>query len=69
MPVMNGFEFLNAFEKLEFENKSSVIIVMLTTSLNPGDVDRIKQYGTAGFINKPLTKETVEQIIDNYFKR
>jgi CheY-like chemotaxis protein len=29
MPVMNGFEFLEAYEKLEFQHKQSVVIVML----------------------------------------
>src|SRR5687768_12322476 len=38
MPVMNGFEFLEAYGKLEFARKQSVVIVMLTTSMNPGDV-------------------------------
>lgn len=69
MPVMNGFEFLNAFENIEFENKSSVIIVMLTTSLNPLDVGQVQQSRITGFINKPLTKETIEGIVNNYFSR
>ncbi len=35
MPVMNGFEFMQAYQKLTFDWKKSVVTVMLTTSLNP----------------------------------
>ncbi|UOQ71347.1 hypothetical protein [Hymenobacter cellulosilyticus] len=34
MPVMDGFEFLEAYVQLPDEQRESVII-MLTTSLNP----------------------------------
>ncbi|RDC58851.1 response regulator [Adhaeribacter pallidiroseus] len=35
MPVMDGFEFLKAYEQLELAQRQSVVIIMLTTSLNP----------------------------------
>jgi CheY-like chemotaxis protein len=35
MPLMNGFEFLAAYEKLAFPCKQSVVILMLATSVNP----------------------------------
>src|SRR5688572_18621027 len=37
MPAMDGWEFLNYYEALPEENKSSVIVIMLTTSFNPED--------------------------------
>ncbi len=37
MPAMNGWEFLDEYNKLSDEQKASVIIIMLTTSLNPAD--------------------------------
>lgn len=67
MPVMNGFEFLEAYGKLQITPKESVIIIMLTTSLHPRDVERVQQLGIAGFINKPLTKEKVNGILKAYF--
>lgn len=69
MPVMNGFEFLEAYDKLQITPKEPVIIIMLTTSLHPRDVERVQQLGIAGFINKPLTREKVNGILKDYFSR
>src|SRR5688572_13677837 len=55
MPVMDGFEFLERYKDLNIPNKSSIIIVMLTTSTNPNDTERLNKTGVAGYINKPLT--------------
>jgi response regulator of citrate/malate metabolism len=57
MPVMNGFEFIRAFENLNIPNKDKVKIIILTTSKNAKDVDLLKSLGNFEFINKPLTEE------------
>ena len=62
------FEFLEAFEELEFINKESLVIVMLTTSMNPGDVELLQNTNIKAFINKPLTEEKVEQLLEQHFK-
>ena len=67
MPVMNGFEFLEAYEQLDFPNKQSVVIVMLTTSLNPKDVDRLRSLPNHGFLNKPLKRETINALFQAHF--
>lgn len=68
MPVMNGFEFIEAYEGLELPNKQSVVVVMLTTSLNPKDMERLEQMSIQGFFNKPLTEELVRAMVRRYFK-
>jgi CheY-like chemotaxis protein len=67
MPVMNGFEFLEAYEALDFANKQSIIVIMLTTSLHPRDVKRLTGMPIQGFLNKPLTKAMVEELIQKHF--
>ncbi len=67
MPEMNGFEFLEAYEKLEFAHKQSVVIVMLTTSLNPKDVDRVRDMPIKDFLNKPLTEDKVHGLFREHF--
>jgi CheY-like chemotaxis protein len=67
MPVMNGFEFLEAYEKMAFTSKQSIIVVMLTTSLHPRDVKRLSGMPIQGFLNKPLTKIMVQELVQKHF--
>lgn len=67
MPVMDGFEFLDAYEQLPAAAKPEAVIVMLTTSLHPQDLERMQQLNIAGFLNKPLTKEKVDGILQQHF--
>ncbi|UOQ76985.1 response regulator [Hymenobacter sp. 5516J-16] len=48
MPVMNGFDFLEAYQNLSFAHKQSVVIVMLTTSLNPATSPACSSYPPMG---------------------
>ncbi|HEY8399878.1 MAG TPA: response regulator [Cytophagaceae bacterium] len=67
MPVMDGFEFLQAYEKIHIPNKNSVVIVMLTTSTNPNDTERLNNSGVSGYINKPLTEQKLMDVMAKYF--
>lgn len=63
MPLMNGFEFLQEYDKLKDHDKSSTKIFMLSSSLDPVDVKRSGQnkYITQ-FIHKPLTQKILEEL-------
>jgi CheY-like chemotaxis protein len=67
MPVMNGFEFLEAYAALDFAGKQTVVIVMLTTSLNPRDVNRLQLLPMQGFLSKPLTRQKVQDLLKQHF--
>ncbi|SNR96205.1 response regulator [Hymenobacter mucosus] len=67
MPIMNGIEFLEAYTQLPFEQQQSIIIVMLTTSLLSQDLERVQQLPVADVLNKPLTKEKVQGLLEKYF--
>lgn len=68
MPGIDGWEFLEAYNALEKEQKGRIIIVMLTTSLNPDDRERASQIETINsFKNKPLTVPMLSELIDTYF--
>jgi CheY-like chemotaxis protein len=69
MPVMDGFQFLEAYSELPLPEKDAIIIVMLTTSLHPQDVDRVQRLNIGGFLNKPLTKEKLNDVLKNHFNR
>ncbi len=63
MPVMDGFEFLEAFKQADFQNKDKVRIVVVTSSSNPKDMERLKAYDIWKFVNKPLTPAKMEAIM------
>src|ERR1700759_91114 len=62
MPGMNGWEFLTEYNKLDKELQSHAIVVMLTTSDNPDDKARAKDFGILfDFKTKPLTREMLQE--------
>jgi CheY-like chemotaxis protein len=63
MPDIDGFGFLEAYEKLPDAVKSTCLVMMLSTSLNPSDHEKAKanQYVNR-FLNKPLDKEKIEML-------
>jgi CheY-like chemotaxis protein len=68
MPAMNGWEFVQEYNKLDKEQQSRAIIVMLTTSDNPEEKAKAKALGSVlDFITKPLTRLTMKAIHDKYF--
>jgi len=62
MPVMDGFEFLQEYDKLDIE-KGGIKIFMLSSSLDPTDLRRslANKYVTQ-FLHKPLTKKILEEL-------
>jgi len=68
MPRMNGFQFMEKYSELEKCCQAKIIIVMLTTSLNPSDEDRCKAFKDIGeFRTKPLTEEMLQEVVRAYF--
>lgn len=67
MPVMNGFEFVESFEKLSDEQKQNYHIYMLSSSINENDIARVKGYKSVKqFLNKPLTNDTINAVFEGY---
>jgi len=65
MPVMNGFEFLEAFENaVPSDVRNNFVINLLSSSINESDMIRAKGYkSVANFLNKPLTKVSLDKIL------
>lgn len=53
MPIMDGFGFLEAYSKKDYP-KAHVKIIALTSSHDPRDMERMKQYGVMEYMTKPL---------------
>jgi CheY-like chemotaxis protein len=67
MPIMNGFEFLQAYNQLKFRNKDHVLIILVTSSNNPSDIEKAKQLGIKYYLTKPISAETIKGIIMKEF--
>ncbi|MEM9024768.1 MAG: response regulator, partial [Bacteroidota bacterium] len=65
MPVMNGFEFLEAMpEALGDQADHPRIILMLTNSLLASQQETAAKYPIEQTVHKPLDEEKVRQIVD-----
>lgn len=63
MPIMDGWEFLEEFAKLKPSLKKSVTIYMVSTSIDPIDIERAKTLSdVAQYIVKPINIEQFEKI-------
>lgn len=67
MPLMDGWEFMKRYTRLDNSKKKSVI-VMLTSSINPDDKSRalaIKEI--SDYKTKPLSHTSLNEIINKFF--
>jgi CheY-like chemotaxis protein len=63
MPLMDGFQFLDEFEKLAPATKKKTRIVMLTSSINPQDFSRSRKYANVKlYLNKPLSHDSIMKL-------
>jgi response regulator of citrate/malate metabolism len=60
MPLVNGWEFLEEFEKMKHKLHLDCNIHVISASLNPVDKERAEQnQNVMSYISKPLSKETL----------
>lgn len=63
MPLMNGWQFLEHYDKLDDKRKAKMII-MLTSSAHSDDKKMVEKHGSVKkFINKPLVPDTIKVIL------
>lgn len=66
MPGKDGWDFLSEYNGLTSEHHGDVVVVMLTTSLNPADEQKAYENGAKEFTRKPLTSNQVQEIIEKH---
>lgn len=68
MPGMNGWEFLEEYEKLDVSQQGEIVLTMLSNSIDIRDQEKAEKYrAVRGYNNKPLTEEYLTSIIQEHF--
>jgi CheY-like chemotaxis protein len=65
MPGFDGWAFLEKAERLCTNLAKPIKVYILTSSINPKDIEQARQYGCVrSFIFKPITKEKLEKMLN-----
>jgi two-component system chemotaxis response regulator CheY len=67
MPVMNGFELLNAVKA--DNGLKHLPVLMVTAEARKEDIVRAAKDGAAGYIVKPFTKATLEEKVQKIMQK
>ncbi|MGD1844505.1 MAG: response regulator [Salibacteraceae bacterium] len=69
MPIMNGWKFLDEYQKLLPGFDKKIVLFMLSSSVHKEDIRRARGYEeVADYVSKPLTVDTLKMIDSNYFQ-
>lgn len=64
MPVMDGWEFLENFEKIKHNLIKKIKIFIVSSSVDEKDISRSQSYSTVnGFISKPLNPDIIRKTL------
>ena len=66
MPVMNGWDFLEDYVMKYSDRLPDTKVVIVSSTVNPEDFSKANKYHLViDFINKPLTIEGMEELMEN----
>lgn len=65
MPVMDGFQFMEEYEKIKPDVSKDMTIYMVSSSLDPVDIDSAKKISSiSDYIVKPISSERLKSILE-----
>jgi CheY-like chemotaxis protein len=65
MPIMNGWEFLDEYERLKIDPKGKSKIFIISSSVFNNDINKAKSYPLVkDFISKPLSVEKIREMLN-----
>ena len=70
MPIMNGWEFLDEYEKLDIDTAGKTKIYIISSSVFSNDISKAKTYRSVkDFVSKPLNIEKINQLFAAEFEK
>ncbi len=64
MPEMDGFQFMEAFEALDASFKKITQVFMLSSTLDPRDIERVENHKTVKeLLSKPLSVSKLSTLV------
>ncbi len=70
MPVMDGWEFLEAFNNVRQTLSKPATIFMVSSSVDESDIRRSKEFSfVSRYINKPISREKFEELLQPFLTR
>ncbi len=67
MPIMNGWEFLDEYKRLNIDPNKKTKIYIISSSVFSNDISKAKSYPLVqDFISKPLNVERIREIFNVY---
>lgn len=69
MPVMDGIEFMEHLNNMNFSNRNKIVILILAAASKQEDLDKFKKLGVTEFTSKPLSEKTVVNVYKKYWAK
>jgi CheY-like chemotaxis protein len=63
MPIIDGFEFLEAYNTMNLPGAEKAVIIVVTSSYHPHDMQKAKAMGIKHYLTKPISAGNVRDII------
>jgi CheY-like chemotaxis protein len=64
MPIMNGFELIEHLKKIGKTFLVEARIIVLTSSTNPGDKNKMLNFGINRYLEKPISEEKLLPLLE-----
>ncbi len=69
MPIMDGFEFIEQYEKRFLQASPQTQLIVVTSSIREIEKQKALNFKSVkNFINKPLNEEKLKYVIECYYK-
>jgi two-component system, chemotaxis family, chemotaxis protein CheY len=64
MPLMNGWEFLDHYQRIQESMSKPIEIYMMSSSIDERDMQRAREYAcVTDYVEKPITTDTLRTLL------